>query len=304
MEELPTDTNSRKRTRSEEGEQKDEQRDKKKKKGPVVTVRQVFNREGLLGNSIDYINPRVFDPSMIKDEATVVFFAKRRTGKSFALRWILEAKKASYPFLLVFTNTKMNNFWQQYIPDKFVHEGYQPQVLAKLLERQKKLVKKMEEDPELAKKVNPFVALILDDCISQKEIKTCPFLRRVFTEGRHSKVAIFITTQYAKGIDTIARGNVDYAFIFFQIQLLQKESIARDFLGFMPQIQAFEVIDKFCQDRQALVVDTSALSNNPNEVLYLCNAKEVDNFRLGCEEMWKSTECPITDAKQFIELPH
>jgi hypothetical protein len=161
----------------------------------------------------------------------------------------------------------------------------------------------MEEDPELSAKVNPNVALILDDCISQKEIKTCPYLRRVFTEGRHSKIGIYITTQYAKGIDTIARGNVDYAFIFFQIQILQKESIARDFLGFMPQVQAYEVIDKYCQHRQALVVDTSALSNDPNEVLYLCNAEEVDNFRLGCEEMWKSTESPITDCKQLIELP-
>lgn len=50
---------------------------------------------------------------MVGPDFTIGFFGKRREGKSFAMRWVLEYLKDQFPRGYVFTNTKMNHFWQQ-----------------------------------------------------------------------------------------------------------------------------------------------------------------------------------------------
>jgi hypothetical protein len=245
---------------------------------------------------VDNIVPKPFNPEMIPDDATCVLFGKRRTGKSFMMRYILWHKRKVYPYGLVFSKTKFNFFWQNYFPDKYIHKGINNVALARLYRRQDKLVTaihqgKLKESkcPKNNKQVNPYVILVFDDVISDGEtMKRNPLIQGLFTEGRHLKTSVYFSTQYAKGVSTIARANCDFAFIFKQNQYTQMEAIAEDFLGMMEKRAAMYLIQKYAVGRQALVVDCASTSTDPNEILYVFTAEETpEKFKMGCKEFWK-----------------
>lgn len=258
--------------------------------------------------------PKPFDPLTIKDDATMVFFGKRRTGKSFMCRYILWLKQKVYPFVMVFTNTKFNMFWQDYIPDRFVHEGYNPEVLQRLILKQKIIVRKImtgelqqTQRPVRDDQINPFKAVIFDDVISQGEtFKRDKTIMSLFTEGRHYRVATFFCTQYAKGVSTVARGNCDLAFIFMQNQIIQMESIAQDFMGMLDKKTAIDVINRYAGGSdgfQCLVIDTSSKSRDPSEVIFTMTAEDPGVFRLGCRELWEGSPMDAAGAMNLYSKP-
>lgn len=244
------------------------------------------------------VTPRPFDPSIIKDDATCIFFGKRRTGKSFMTRHLLYAKRDRFPFGVVFTKTKFNGFWQQYVPERFVHVGYKPQVLEKILNRQRPIAEKIKQGvlkevvkPRNKGEINPYFFVIFDDVISDGEVlRRDPLLQTLFTEGRHLKIPVFFCSQYAKGVGPVVRANCDYAFIFQCMQNMQRESLAEDFLGTVPKKEGMALLSKYCQGHQALVVDTSEETTDLNEILYVFTAQDPGPFKLGCREFWEGKE--------------
>jgi hypothetical protein len=248
------------------------------------------------GPDVEYIQPRPFNPELIGNDATCVFFGKRRTGKSFMIRYLLYQKRKVFPYGLVFTKTKFNYFWQNHFPDEYIHKGINNVALANLMERQATLSEKIHQGklkesmcPKNKHQVNPYVIIVFDDVISDGEtMKRNRLIQGLFTEGRHLKTSVYFATQYAKGVSTISRANCDFAFIFKQVQHLQLEALAEDFLGMLPKRVGMHIINKFAEGRQTLVVDCSSNSTNPNEILYVFTAQETpEKFKMGCKEFWK-----------------
>lgn len=58
----------------------------------------------------------------VMDDNTVVVIGKRRSGKSFWARWCMYHLRHRFPAGIVITSTKLNGFWSQYVPDKFIHD--------------------------------------------------------------------------------------------------------------------------------------------------------------------------------------
>jgi hypothetical protein len=272
---------------------------KKPKKEPAMSLKEsnykVDRQTGEYPGNPTFV-PKRFNPqTQIPLDATMVFFGKRRTGKSFMCRYLLFLMKAYLPYVLVFTKTKFNNFWQQYVPDRFIHRGYVRSVLAKLKAIQEKVVTKIMSGelketmkPQDHRQVNPYKAVVFDDVISDGEIlKRDMDIVSLFTEGRHLKLPTFFCTQYAKGVSTVMRGNVDLAFIFKQGQRLQKESIAEDFISMLDKREAMAIIDKYCQGFQCLVIDTASTSTAPEDVLFVFTAEDPGKFKLGCKQFWE-----------------
>lgn len=137
----------------------------------------------------------------IGDDFTMGFFGKRREGKSFLMRNILYHMRSKFPRVYVMTNTRFNGFWQQYVPKNYIFDGYRPGVLADILEVQKNLRMKQIDNPsnETIQDLNINCLLILDDVIDQDLFHT-ELLKTLFYNGRHVKLCLMISLQYAKGI--------------------------------------------------------------------------------------------------------
>ena len=231
------------------------------------------------------------EEGILEPEKTFVFFGKRGTGKTFALRYLIYHIRRHYPRVLVMTNTKFNGFWQDYVHNDYIHEGFDPFVIHAVIEQQKQLMKYLNLDhPEERENINPNLAII-DDIISDSGFKYSEDLNAIFTEGRHNKISIWLTTQYAKAINTVGRGNTDYAIILAQFMERQQESLANDFLNFIHKDAAYELIDRFtCIERleemgadehQLLVVKLCENSKDLNNILFKLNADDPGKFTLG-----------------------
>jgi len=140
-----------------------------------------------------------FKLEMVGPDFTIGAFGKRREGKSFAVRWILHHLRTKIPRIFVFTNTRLNGFWQEFVPGDKIFDGYSPGVMHQIIRNQVELVEWMMDHPDEGKLVNPYVVVVLEDCMSQ-DLHHMEQLKDVFYNGRHLKILLVITLQYARGI--------------------------------------------------------------------------------------------------------
>jgi len=91
----------------------------------------------------------------------------------------------------------------------------------------------------------------------------------LFVAGRHYKLFVLITTQYAKAITPTLRGNTDYCFIMKTIQKGQREAMWEDFGDFLTKDAFAQILDAYTEDNEVLVIDTCAEHTvDPLEMLY------------------------------------
>jgi hypothetical protein len=223
-----------------------------------------------------------FDFSHIKPDSTITLYGRRRLGKSFMLRYIMHMLAHYFAFGLVFTNTKLNQYWQNHMPDKFIHKGYKPAVLKKFLERQEIL----KLDPKY-KNVNKRAFVILDDTISDPKVRSCKYVKSLYTEGRHSDTFVAITTQDAKGVTPTHRDNTDVSIIFQVESLRQRESLHDDLFSFATKDETYAVFNKYLNEDVCLVVLMDKTLKGWDKV-YFAKAKDPGQFVLGSKEMWES----------------
>lgn len=106
--------------------------------------------------------------------------------------------KDKIPAGIVFSQTdELNKFWRQYIPSEYIYPEYDPAVLDAVFARQKKILNNPALTEAEKDKKAPFFVL-LDDVISDQRLKYDRNIMELFVAGRHYRLFVLITTQYAK----------------------------------------------------------------------------------------------------------
>ena len=250
--------------------------------------------------------------------AAVALFGKRRTGKSYTLRWWMYNCFRHIPFGCVFTNTTINGFWQKYVPSWLVCQGLEMHRMNALIQRQKKLIaawkkehpEECEKNPDAYKEAPELAAFcILDDVIADrvamqwnKEINT------FFVEGRHLCITVFITTQHVKGVGPMIRGNMDI--VCFQ-PIFQREArmtLADLYGGFMDRQEFITLMDQIVMNEheegstprdpkmivQTMVCNDFDNCHDPQVKFKYARAENPDDIEPGwhlcADEYWKQQE--------------
>jgi hypothetical protein len=249
-----------------------------------------------------------FHPEEIKLDGTIIAIGKRRTGKSFAFRHILHTLKDEFDAGICISQTdELNHYWRQYMPAKYIFNRYDGAILQAVFDRQKAIMndKKMS-DAEREKKARFFI--ILDDVISDQKVRYSPEIAELFVAGRHYKLFVLITTQYAKAITPTLRSNADYVLMLNCKQEGQRECLWRDFCDFMTKEGFYTLLDAYTEDNEILVCDTSNPTAKPWEVLKWFKAADPGNFYLGSRAYWESamndgTRIPQTESSNMPPHP-
>ncbi len=135
----------------------------------------------------------------------------------------------------------------------------------------------------------PFFVL-LDDVISDTKLKFDSNLMELFVSGRHYRLFVLITTQYAKAITPTLRGNTDYCFMMKCIQSRQREALWEDFGDFLTKDAFAQILDAYTEDNEVLIIDTCPEHTvNPLEMLYWWKAADPGPFKVGSKEYWESS---------------
>jgi len=232
---------------------------------------------------------QMFNPEDIKLDATIVAVGKRRTGKSWVFRNLMYLMKDKFPAGIVISQTdELNKFWRQYIPSKYIYPRYEPEILDAVFRRQKKILNNNNLTDAQKDKAAPFF-ILLDDVISDQRLRYDENLCELFVAGRHYRLFILITTQYAKAITPTIRGNTDYCFIMKCIQQKQREALWEDFGDFLTKDAFAQILDAYTEDNEVLVIDTCPEHKvDPLEMMSWWKAQDPGKFKMGNDEYWES----------------
>jgi len=232
-----------------------------------------------------------FNPEDIKLDGTIVAIGKRRTGKTWIFRNLMYLMKDKFKAGIVISQTdELNHFWRQYIPKKYIYKHYDPAILQAVFRRQKKILNDDELSKAEKEEKSPFF-ILLDDVIADPQIRDSPEIKELFVAGRHYKLFVLITTQYAKGITPTLRGNTDYCFMLKTLQQIQLEAMWWDFASFLTKDAFAQILNEYTEDNECLVVNTCPeCDTRPLEMLSWWKAVDPGPFKIGSKEYWRAAE--------------
>ena len=125
----------------------------------------------------------------------ILMSAIRLSGKTHLTQWINYIWKDTYKWdcIFLFSDTAELNEGFKYVSPNFHFEGYKSDVVEKVLDKQKHMIKKYREK---APEKIPKILFLFDDCVADKKIFYCKTLTKLAIEGRHFHCGFIMNTQY------------------------------------------------------------------------------------------------------------
>ena len=227
-----------------------------------------------------------FDPKIIehrrktKGPPTCIFIGKRGSGKSTLVADILYYSRNIPMGLVISATEEGNHFYQQFVPELFIHSEYDPSLISSVIERQKKALRE--------EKQNSDVFVLLDDCMYDKKMIRDKNIRGMFMNGRHWKTFFLLTTQYCMDLPPDLRANLDFIFVLRENIIQNQEKLYKNFFGIFPTFESFkEVMNACTEGYDALVLDNTSRSNKVEDCIFWYKAKPDRKFKIGHPDIWK-----------------
>jgi len=204
------------------------------------------------------------------------------------LRWMLGNFYRYYPLVYIFTETKMNCFWEQMANPKQIIQVYQPHKVKQILDFQTKRVKAAREGKF---KANINVLIIWDDCVPE-EIMYDPIFKQIFFNGRHYHIGNWMNSQYFYVIPKKYRGNLDFVGSMSQEQRNQLEAFFEEMAyggkGYQSFNSFLEMFKDGTQDRHFILFHVRDKSKPSIDRIYTGQAEDPGIFWVGCDKYWEN----------------
>jgi hypothetical protein len=220
----------------------------------------------------------------VKENTVIVIVAKRNSGKSFLVRDIMFHHQGIPLGMVISPTEHANRFYGDFVPDVFIHDEYDPELIANILKRQRMVMTQLNRGTKL----DPRAFLIMDDCMyDNKRWINDPNIRSIFTNGRHYSLMYILTMQYVLGITPQLRGQVDYVFLLREPSIANQKRIYQNFGGAFPSFEVFsQVFGQITQNYECMVVNNSARSNRLEDEVFWYKAAPRPTFRIGAPVYW------------------
>ena len=250
------------------------------------------------------LNIREFNLSSIRDDATICFIGKRRSGKSFCMRELLYAKR-NIPYGSVISGSeKINPFFSDFMPDTFVHhmeEDLDENIIRDIFKRQLLLKTKAKTDPRL-KNVDKRFAIIFDDVLHDDNWKRYKSVKNIFMNGRHYELFFILAMQYPLGIPPALRANIDYTFIYQDTNYNNRKKLYENFAGVFPDFNIFCAAMNKLEKYECMIINTSSSTADISECVFWYKAKQTPEFKFGCDQYWMTSEEAKKKKTKGIDL--
>jgi hypothetical protein len=228
-----------------------------------------------------------FNLKTMAEHGTIAMIAKRASGKSYLTREIMYHKRSIPTSIIISKTEKLNSFYGKFIPDIFIYDAFDSNILTRLYQRQAKLNednKKRDEDGKKLK--DDRIMLVMDDCMSSKGswVKDENVLE-LFFNGRHHHISFILTMQYSMGIPPEMRSNFDYIFLLAEDFISNRKRLYEHYAGMFPNFDIFQqVFTEVTENYGCMVINNRIHSKKIEDKVFWYKAKEVPDFKLGSKK--------------------
>ena len=206
-----------------------------------------------------HLHPNKFNLNRIKEGATCILVAKRRSGKSVAIKELIyhfDVNCGIKAGVICSHSEEVDPYYSKFFPDTFIFDDC-AKMLRKVIERQDKIKsenKKLEKEGKPKK--DDRILVVLDDVIDDPTITKNKDFDTIMYNGRHHGITLIIAVQYIMALPPRARNNFDYIFLFANDIVAEVKKMYEAFAGMFPSEKIFKIIlDQFTKNFNILVID-------------------------------------------------
>jgi hypothetical protein len=197
--------------------------------------------------------------------------AKRNSGKSQLLRYLVKCQISSFDKIYVISPTEcVNAFYSGITSKECIFDEYNDDWMMKLISKMTEITSKKEKKK---------VLIILDDCVADTDLHhNAKALKILYARSRHIGIAIILTTQYINSVSPFMRLNSDYIFLGQQnrksIDIICDEYIS----GNIDRSEFIKIFSQSTKDYSFLVVNNNSIKDTDDLNLIYGSIKTPPNF--------------------------
>lgn len=224
-----------------------------------------------------------FDPRRIPDLGVVVFVGRSGSGKTVAMTDVLYHKRHTYSRVLVMTGSSDTaEHFSKFVPPILVHEGFDEARLDAVYRKQ---------EMDVAKKKCKPILIILDDLMyKSKTLEKSEVLNRIFMNGRHAQICMYISMQYCKSLGPQLRQQASYIFCAREKNPENRKRIYEGFNTVFANFTEFNIVMSACTQNREMMVLSNVFSDSDSiaDNVFWYKAKVHRHFRVNSKSpMWK-----------------
>ena len=191
--------------------------------------------------------------------------AKRNSGKSCLLKYLVESEKHKFSKIYVICPTeKINRFYSDIVDDECIFDSYDEKWVNKLIDKMTQI------NSNKPAKERKNVLLILDDLVSDTNFHQSPSFKKIIIRGRHINIAIILTFQYLNLIPPTARSNLDTLFVG-QMNKQSIDLLTTEFLsGDIEKNEFIKMYNRCTRDYNFLVINNNSVKDDDLNSIYGC----------------------------------
>ena len=187
---------------------------------------------------------------------TISVVAKRNSGKSVLIRYLVNQQKKLFSKIFVICPTeKINPFYNIITRNDCIFDEWKEHWAEELIEK----MTNINANKNLKKRKN--VLIILDDCMSDIDFNQSKALKKIYTRGRHFNLSIIATCQYLNTLPKICRSNCDIL-ISGQMNLCSIEMLANEYCCNLSKKEFILLFNRSTKDYGFLVVNNNSVKEN------------------------------------------
>ena len=194
---------------------------------------------------------------------TVSLIAKRNSGKSVLLRYLVKQRKNKFDKIFVISPTEEVSHFYKDITDKncIFYEWKEDWA--------EQLIKRMTEtNSGVPEKKRKQILVILDDIFADMNAANSPALKKIYLRGRHIGIAVIATCQYLYNLPPICRNNTDWVLVG-QMNQASKQLLGDEYLfGDIDKKDFIKLYNRSTIDYQFLVINTSSVKDDDLNQIY------------------------------------
>ena len=189
---------------------------------------------------------------------TISVVAKRNSGKSILIRYLVEQQKTNFAKIFVICPTEsINHFYNKITQEDCIFDEWKEDWAEILIET----MTKTNANKSLNERKN--VLITLDDCMSDINFNHSKSLKKIYTRGRHFNLSIIATCQYLNTLPKICRSNC-YTLISGQMNLCSVEMLASEYCSNLSKKEFITLFNKTTKDYGFLVINNNSVKDNAN----------------------------------------